>query len=817
MMPLVTAENTPLPRGTPRPVAALPEGADFAAVLGRLRAMMASEQPVPGVGPVVEAPPEGEEVPEAAAPEPEVAGTPDMTVISPDSAFGAFLALPEGTADPADPADQASTPGVPGRESLLRARLVLDRPGVAPFVAEALPGTVQSDAAVSHGAAAEAPAPDQPLVGNPTPDTRPADPPLTPRPLWAQAAPVAQATPQPPALTDPLAPVGQGSAPEAGSQPAQARAPAGQSTPEPPPPLLRPEGQAEPSRLGSGVAPDAQGIAAQHQRSDQARPPQARSDQRGTAQPAPHLTQAPLAGSVPTRLDQAQSGQAGPNGAQPDQSGPHLPDAAPPSQASLTGRIEPRLPQVQPRQTERHHAQPDQTAPDRTQTRQVPPPPSPTGQIPSDALEAAAPMRAPPLAPTQAQTPVADAAGQSATKPVMSPSASPGPVPQPETPPQTGTSVPGALPVRKRRETPPVPMTAAAVPALPPGNQPSAPRTEALPRATPPTPPVSAPAAPGLPAQDPPALRPVAPQPVPATDPAPRPQASASPPAAAPMVPGAPIVARQPDPAPLAPPPEAAAPVPPPRSSSLPAQDPYGPARAVFAASELPRAPATAAAFWPVAPHRGAAMPVARPVTGATGPDPKAVPPGPALSPPGGGLAPPPGTADPGPSRDPVVEVVQRLDAPHRAEASAEPRPGASPPLDMPHRIAQQIAARLETPGHGSFDLALKPEELGHVRLKLVSHETGSLLIVHAERPETLDLMRRHIGALEQDLRALGHDQLSLRFSGGNAGGAGQQATPHAPPSQTTTQGAPPADPRPQTQPAPAPPLRARDHLDLRL
>ncbi|WP_157958095.1 flagellar hook-length control protein FliK [Pararhodobacter aggregans] len=177
-------------------------------------------------------------------------------------------------------------------------------------------------------------------------------------------------------------------------------------------------------------------------------------------------------------------------------------------------------------------------------------------------------------------------------------------------------------------------------------------------------------------------------------------------------------------------------------------------------------------------------------------------------------LAPPPGTAVP---IEQAADLVPRLDAPQRVEVMADPRPGATPPLDTPHRIAQQIAARLETGGPGRFDLALKPEELGHVRLKLVSHETGSLLIVHAERPETLDLMRRHIGALEQDLRALGHDQLSLRFSGGNAGGAGQQATPHAPPSQSASQGAPPADPRPQTQPAPAPTLRARDHLDLRL
>ncbi len=253
-------------------------------------------------------------------------------------------------------------------------------------------------------------------------------------------------------------------------------------------------------------------------------------------------------------------------------------------------------------------------------------------------------------------------------------------------------------------------------------------------------------------------------------------------------------------------------------------RDPYGAARAVFAAE-----PARAAGPSPLPPPAmplgsGAALPAARlspdriraepihraPDTASAAPGAQAV-----LSP-GAALVPPPVPIDQTPpGGDQPVDLIHRLDAPPRAEAMAEPRAGTMPAVDTAQRIAQQIAARLDVPGPGTFDLALQPEELGQVRLKLVSHDAGSLLIVQAERPETLDLMRRHIGVLEQDLRALGHDQLSLRFSGGHAGDAGQRAAQHAAP-QAASEGTPAADPRPSTQTAPAPP-RARDHLDLRL
>lgn len=158
-----------------------------------------------------------------------------------------------------------------------------------------------------------------------------------------------------------------------------------------------------------------------------------------------------------------------------------------------------------------------------------------------------------------------------------------------------------------------------------------------------------------------------------------------------------------------------------------------------------------------------------------------------------------------------------------RTEVTPESRPATVPPTtETAQRIATQIAARLTEPGGTGFDLALDPEELGKVRLRLVSHEGGSLLIVQAERPETLDLMRRNIATLESDLRALGHDQLSLRFSGGGQGQGGQgqggQQNPGQPPGTPVQSGGPQsAVPSAGTAPDPRPRIAARDRIDLRL
>lgn len=142
----------------------------------------------------------------------------------------------------------------------------------------------------------------------------------------------------------------------------------------------------------------------------------------------------------------------------------------------------------------------------------------------------------------------------------------------------------------------------------------------------------------------------------------------------------------------------------------------------------------------------------------------------------------------------------------------------AKPGFPLPPPLARQIADAIPPADGPGFDLSLSPEELGQVRLRLVSVEGGSLLMIQAERPETLDLLRRHIGSLEQDLRDLGHEGLELRFS---SGGESQSESRHDPPPSQQPTSAPALtrarDTRETPPAAVAAAMPGRDHLDLRL
>lgn len=174
---------------------------------------------------------------------------------------------------------------------------------------------------------------------------------------------------------------------------------------------------------------------------------------------------------------------------------------------------------------------------------------------------------------------------------------------------------------------------------------------------------------------------------------------------------------------------------------------------------------------------------------------------------------------------DDVPRDVARFDPPRAAPAHVEPLRADPMRHETAQQIARQIAERLPPANSPGFDLALDPQELGHVRLKLVTVDGSSLLTIHAERPETLDLMRRHIGTLEQDLRAQGHESLTLRFSGGGNAGTGQWSAgqdqqgqpPRAPASDSPPGAAFQGSDTPGTRAPRNAPLGALDHLDLRL
>lgn len=129
--------------------------------------------------------------------------------------------------------------------------------------------------------------------------------------------------------------------------------------------------------------------------------------------------------------------------------------------------------------------------------------------------------------------------------------------------------------------------------------------------------------------------------------------------------------------------------------------------------------------------------------------------------------------------------------------------------------IAQQIAGALSnrtTDTDAPLELALDPPELGRVRMQISEVAGVMTLMIQAERPETADLMRRHLELLAQEFAEAGLGAPSVHISqdGSNDGG---QASLGERADQPNTQAA-----ELDTIPLPQPTSRtATGGLDLRL
>ena len=82
-----------------------------------------------------------------------------------------------------------------------------------------------------------------------------------------------------------------------------------------------------------------------------------------------------------------------------------------------------------------------------------------------------------------------------------------------------------------------------------------------------------------------------------------------------------------------------------------------------------------------------------------------------------------------------------------------------------PAHLARQLAVAIDGPPDRPIELTLAPEELGKVRLLLSTAGETVRMIVQAERPETLDLMRRHIDQLAREFRDMGYGEVSFSFN----------------------------------------------------
>lgn len=132
--------------------------------------------------------------------------------------------------------------------------------------------------------------------------------------------------------------------------------------------------------------------------------------------------------------------------------------------------------------------------------------------------------------------------------------------------------------------------------------------------------------------------------------------------------------------------------------------------------------------------------------------------------------------------------------------------------LSVP-QVASQLAGVLIRSKDDTTELALSPEELGRIKVRMQPDSANPdrmLVLISAERPETLDLFRRHAAELADALRSAGYSGADIGFGqGGEQGtfGQGNGSSPQG--------GGLPLDDLGQVDPAPMPSVGTS--LDLRL
>ena len=142
------------------------------------------------------------------------------------------------------------------------------------------------------------------------------------------------------------------------------------------------------------------------------------------------------------------------------------------------------------------------------------------------------------------------------------------------------------------------------------------------------------------------------------------------------------------------------------------------------------------------------------------------------------------------------------------------PRAAEAGPSPSTPALGPQLAAAVARFPDRPVELTLSPEELGRVRLTLSTSEAGLVLAVTAERPETLDLMRRNIDQLARDFREIGFSDLSFSFTQQDRPAP---RDPQTAPPDPAAPAPPPAAPQPAAAPtAPKRPAAAAG-LDLRI
>jgi flagellar hook-length control protein FliK len=95
---------------------------------------------------------------------------------------------------------------------------------------------------------------------------------------------------------------------------------------------------------------------------------------------------------------------------------------------------------------------------------------------------------------------------------------------------------------------------------------------------------------------------------------------------------------------------------------------------------------------------------------------------------------------------------------------------------DQARQIANQLSAAVSKGTDGTTEVRLNPEELGRVRLTLSGNEASMVVAITIERPETQELMRKHMDQLAQEFRSMGFNDTTFTFTDDSKNGAKSQS-----------------------------------------
>ena len=102
----------------------------------------------------------------------------------------------------------------------------------------------------------------------------------------------------------------------------------------------------------------------------------------------------------------------------------------------------------------------------------------------------------------------------------------------------------------------------------------------------------------------------------------------------------------------------------------------------------------------------------------------------------------------------------------HMIHSAFAPSPAPSMP-NLSGAIASHIVSMSKTQDNGPVELSLSPNELGKLTISIKQEGNFVHVTLTADRPETLDLMRRNASDLVADLRQTGFSGASLSFGQG--------------------------------------------------